>query len=88
MNPWKEFLVIAGVVALLPALALAQQPQPQVPLTPSELAVGIDNDVGILARTAEQQQRIIKSLQDELAKAQARIKDLEAKAEPKGEPRK
>lgn len=66
----KSFILVALILLSSPVWAQ------QVQQSPSEIAVGIDNDVGILARIAEQQARVIQALQ-------ARVKALEDKYEPK-----
>lgn len=51
-------LLLALTLAASPALA-------QETISPSEIAVGIANDVGVLARMAEQQKRVIAALKEE-----------------------
>ena len=62
-------LAAIALVLAISTPAFAQQHQ----LSPSQLAIGIDNDVGVLARLAEQQQQIIDDLKRQLAEAQAKL---------------
>lgn len=55
----------------------------QTSRTPSQIAVGVDNDVGVLAQFADQCIAAQQSLKKQLDDAQARIKELEDKYEPK-----
>ena len=71
--------IIAVALVMLVSPALAQQ-QP-----PPEVALQINNVVGQWAQMLVQQGRTIAELQAQLAVAQARIKELEAKTEPKKE---
>ena len=60
-------LILAASFAVLPLSAFAQQQ-----LTPSQLALQIDNAVNSLAQTVEQ-------LQKELQVTQARVNEIETK---------
>ena len=62
-------LAVFAVVLAISTPAFAQQHS----MSPSQLALGIDNDVGVLARLAEQQQQIIDDLKRQLAEAQAKL---------------
>jgi len=62
-------LTVFAAILAIATPALAQQHQ----LSPSQLAIGIDNDIGVLARLAEQQQQIIDDLKRQLAEAQAKL---------------
>lgn len=64
---------------LLSTSALAQQQA----LSPAETALQINNIVATWAQTLTQQGKAIADLQAELAKANARIKELEPKPEEK-----
>jgi uncharacterized coiled-coil protein SlyX len=69
----KYLLLAALLFAASPALAQQQQ------LSPPETALQINGVVGQWAQTLVQQGKVIEQLQAELAKANARIKELEAK---------
>lgn len=64
---------------LLSTPVFAQQQQ----LSPAETALQINNIVATWAQTLTQQGKAIADLQAELAKANARIKELEPKPEEK-----
>ncbi len=76
----KRIALILGL--LLASPATAQQPQQ---ISPAEAALQINSLAGSMAQSMAQQGRIIDDMQRQIAAKDVRIKELEAKAEPKKE---
>ncbi len=73
-----KYLVIVALCFTTPALAQQQA-------TPAEVALQINSVVSQWATTLTQQGRVIEDLQKQITAKDAKIKELEAKTEPKKE---
>lgn len=73
--------LIAGLIFAFATCVMAQQP-PQGQM-PSQMALQIDNVINSWAQTLEAQQRELVELRGQLTAAQARVKALQDKYEPK-----
>jgi hypothetical protein len=60
------------VLLLIATAALAQQQQQQQAQSPSQLAIQIDQAIGLLAQRTEFAESQVKQLQEELAKLKAK----------------
>jgi hypothetical protein len=65
----SKFLIVLIVFLVTPALAQTK--------TPSQVAVDITGEVGLLARYAEQQQALVQQLQAENAELKKKLADKE-----------
>jgi len=74
--------IVFGFIALL-VLTSAASAQQQI--TPSQMAIQIDNAVNGLASSVENLQTQLRQSEADKARAQARVKELEDKYEPKKE---
>jgi hypothetical protein len=72
-----KWLISVTLTLLFVTPAFAQQQR-----SPSQIAIEANQMVGYLASFAEQEGVTIQQLQKQLADAQARVKELEAKAAP------
>ena len=76
----RTFILAALALAALCGSASAQQPQH---ITPSQMALQIDNAIGQLATTLEQSQEQVKALQEQIKSLQAKPDTKSENVEPK-----